>query len=239
MLIMTIAVMLSGCTLFSHFVFKDQHVTGRAVFPRDSVTLVEPVFSTWFVQYYPSRGLYRLITGEEEQYSGNKIDTEDRADTIRKLVLEAYRKTPASDTPFFRIKSGCMVTFNLKDTSYITPYTLRMMYDSSSGFSVLNPRMYRCLGLDTNRYNIIHVFTMSTWNTGLGDETMQSKMIPHVVVLYKNRVVYYRQYYDSVTGNKKHFPKGHPDREEWPYFPSFQLRRVVDAITRDLAKRIQ
>jgi hypothetical protein len=68
---------------------------------------------------------------------------------------------------------------------------------------------------------------------------MQGKMLPQVIVLYKNRVVYYRHYYDNVTGNKKHFPRGHPDREEWPYFPAFQLRRVVEALTRDLASRIQ
>ncbi len=237
MVIMAISVGLVGCK-FSHYVRKDTHVTALERFPKDSVTLVEPVFSTWFAHHYPSRGLYRLITGDEEEYTGNKIDIADRADSIRSMVVEAYRKTPITDTAFFRIKSGCMVTFDFKDSSYITYYTVALL-DSTTGFSVLNPHMYRCLALDTNRYNIIHVFTMSTWMTGLGDETLQGKMLPHVVVLYKNRVVYYRHYYDNVTGNKKHFPKGHPDREEWPYFPSFQMRRVVEALTKDLAARIQ
>jgi hypothetical protein len=236
-----LSVMLAGCK-FSHYVMKDKHVTAQERFPKDSVTIVEPVFSTWFVSHYPSRGLYRLITGDEDEFLGTQIDIGDRADSIRQLVREVYQSTPISDTAFYRVKSGCMLTNKFHDKRFITTYTLMLMQDSSEVFSVLNPALYRCLNLDSNRYNIVHVFTMDIWVQPLGyfeTDPLPGTMRPHVIVLYKNRVLYYRHYFDSFTEDRKSFRKRDQDGDEYPYFPAFQLRRVVEALTRDLASRIQ
>lgn len=236
-LVLVLAIGCAGCSP-SKFIREDKFVTGRVLFPKDSVTLVEPVFSTWLVSYFPSRGLYRLLTGDKDEYTCSQIDIGDRADSIRALVRAAYSQTPVTDTAFFRIKSGCMLTPRCKDKRFITAYNLLYMEDSSYRFSVLDPSLYRCLDLDSNRYNIIHVFTMDLWMQPLGDLDVYDHMRPHVIVLYKNRIVYYRHYFDSIKSDKKHFPVGYPNRDDWPHYPSFQLRRVVDALTRDLAARI-
>lgn len=226
-----LVVLFSSC--FNGFIRTQDFITAKDIFPKDSVTVLEPLFSTWSVTF-------RTRANFEWEMFGDMVEVGDRADTIRKILRDAYKTSPITDTAIFRINSGCLFRWQLEDSTGISPYTImRSSNDSSYGFSILNPDLYRCLPLDSARYNVLNVFVMSLWSNGIGDVEIRSVMQPYVIVLYKNRIIYYRHYHDGVDERRRDFPKGSWDRKNYPYFPRYQMERVVVALNKDLISRIR
>lgn len=98
----------------------------------------------------------------------------------------------------------------------------------------------KCLPLQTGLYNVFFNVSMAvTESSGDNNPREFSSIISYVLVIKDSQVLYYRCYFADRVARKKHFPKGHKDREDFPYFANDQIELVVREISKELLTRIK
>lgn len=101
-------------------------------------------------------------------------------------------------------------------------------------FSIAKANLFK-----KNHTRLIFIFRLQSSELEYSSPAIIDYIFGSVILVQNEEIAFYRQFRSVARSQRRFFPKGSEDRENFPHFPQWQIEKVVDALVDDLKKRVQ